>query len=60
MKWTASKLRPRVWGDHVSVDVAVDGQISIIAALAAANHRVAMLTEESPLALDVEELASND
>lgn len=52
MKWTAAKLRPRSWGEHVSVDVEVDAQISIVAALAAANHRVAMLSEEPQPALE--------
>jgi hypothetical protein len=43
LKWTAAKLRPRVWGDHVQVDVAVDQRISITAALAAAERRVSSI-----------------
>jgi hypothetical protein len=45
-KWLACKLFPRQYGDRVGIDVAVDQRISITAALAAANHRVALLTEE--------------
>jgi hypothetical protein len=45
-KWLACKLFPRRYGDRVGIDVAVDQRISITAALAAANHRVAMLAEE--------------
>jgi hypothetical protein len=50
LKWTASKLRPRVWGEHVSVDVAIEQRISITAALEAAEHRI-----DRARALDVEE-----
>lgn len=53
MKWTASKLRPRVWGEHVSVDVAVDHQISVSAALEAANRRVETLAAEPPQLLEL-------
>jgi hypothetical protein len=40
MKWTAAKLRPRAYSDHVSLDVAIDQRISITAALEAAQRRV--------------------
>lgn len=40
MKWTSAKLRPRVYGEHVSLDVAVEHRISITAALEAAQRRV--------------------
>lgn len=47
LRWTASKLRPRAWGDSVAVAVEVTQQISITAALAAAEQRVALLQRES-------------
>jgi len=40
MRWTAAKLRPRAYGDHVQLDVNVSQQISIQAALEQANARV--------------------
>jgi hypothetical protein len=40
LRWTASKLRPRAWGDSVAVAVEVEQKISITAALAAAEQRV--------------------
>jgi len=40
MRWTAAKLRPRAYGDHVQLDVNVSQQISIRAALEQANARV--------------------
>jgi hypothetical protein len=46
LRWTASKLRPRAWGDAVAVAVEVTQQISITAALAAAEQRVALLQRE--------------
>lgn len=57
MKWTASKLRPRVWGDHIALGVAIDHQISITAALVAAEGRVAILAEEPPQVLELKEPA---
>jgi hypothetical protein len=57
LRWTASKLRPRFWGEHVQVDVAVDARISITAALAAAERRVAMITEEPARVLEPEGVA---
>jgi hypothetical protein len=39
-KWVASKLFPRRWGDRVEVGVDVAAQISITAALTAADQRV--------------------
>lgn len=53
-KWLACKLFPRRYADRVEVDVAVEQRISITAALAAANHRVAMLTEDPPQVLELE------
>lgn len=53
-KWLACKLFPRRYADRVEVDVAVDQRISITAALAAANNRVAMIKEEPPPVLDLE------
>jgi hypothetical protein len=47
MKWTAAKLRPRVWGDHVSVDLNVSQQISVRDALAQAEHRVHSFVPET-------------
>ncbi len=46
LRWTASKLRPRAWGDSVAVAVEVEQRISITAALAAAEQRVALLQRE--------------
>jgi hypothetical protein len=48
MKWTAAKLRPRVYGEHVSLDVAVDQRISIIGALEAAQRRVDTIESVEP------------
>lgn len=48
LRWTAAKLRPRAWGDHVSVDVAVDQRISIIGALEAAARRVETIDAVEP------------
>ena len=46
-KWAAAKLRPKVYGERV--DLAVNtSQISITAALAAANRRVATIVLETP------------
>lgn len=53
-KWLACKLFPRRYADRVEVDVAVDQRISITAALAAANNRVAMLAGEPPPVLELE------
>jgi hypothetical protein len=49
MKWTASKLRPKAWGEHVSVDVAVQQRISITATLGAAQRQVKVVDEEPRL-----------
>jgi len=57
MKWSAAKLRPRVYGEHLSLEVAVDQRISITAALAAANNRVEMLSAEPPQVLELGEPA---
>jgi hypothetical protein len=48
MKWTAAKLRPRVHSDHVSLDVAINQQVSSIAVLAAPERRVEVLNQEAP------------
>lgn len=40
LRWTASKLRPRAWGDAVAVAVEVEHRISISAALQAAERRL--------------------
>jgi hypothetical protein len=40
LRWTASKLRPRAWGDSVAVAVEVEHRISITAALQAAEQRL--------------------
>ena len=53
-KWLACKLFPRRYADRVEVDVAVDQRLSIIGALAAANNRVAMLTEAPQSVLELE------
>jgi hypothetical protein len=45
LRWTASKLRPRSWGDRVDVEVK-HTQISIIAALEAAERRVIEMQRE--------------
>ncbi len=44
LRWTASKLRPRAWGDSVAVAVEVEQRISITAALQAAEQRLQRLT----------------
>lgn len=54
LKWAAAHLKPKSWGDHVSVDVSVDQRISITAALAAAERRVTMHAEEPPPTLEME------
>lgn len=52
LKWAAAHLKPKSWGDHVSVDVSVDQRISITAALEAAQRRVyAIEAEPLPTAL---------
>jgi hypothetical protein len=48
MRWSAAKLRPRVYGEHVSLDVAVDQRISIIGALEAAQRRVDTIEAVQP------------
>lgn len=45
LRWTASKLRPRMWGERVDIGVDIDQRISITAALEAAGRRVATLAE---------------
>jgi hypothetical protein len=45
-KWIASRLFPRRWGDRVGLEVEVREQVSITAALAAAEQRVALLHRE--------------
>lgn len=40
LRWTASKLRPRAWGDSVAVAVEVEHRISITAALQAAEQQL--------------------
>jgi hypothetical protein len=50
LRWTASKLRPKAWGDHLSVDVAVEARISIRMALEQAQRRLVTLDAE-PTAL---------
>lgn len=51
LRWTASKLRPRFWGEAVQIDVAVDQRISIIGALEAAQRRVDTIEAVEPAAL---------
>lgn len=48
MKWSAAKLRPRVYGEHVSLDVNVEQRISITAALEAAQRRLETIDAEPP------------
>jgi hypothetical protein len=48
MRWTAAKLRPKVWSDHVSVDLNVSQKISIIGALEAAQRRVDTIDAVEP------------
>jgi hypothetical protein len=47
-KFISAKLRPKVWGDRVEVDVAINQQVSIIAALEAAQRRVDAIDTEQP------------
>lgn len=47
MRWTAAKLRPRAYSDHVQLDVNVAAQVSIASALEAANRRLEVLQEVS-------------
>ena len=52
MRWSAAKLRPRVWGDHLALNVNVEQRISITAALEAAQRRVETIeAEPQPTAL---------
>ena len=30
LKWSAAKLRPKVWGEKTTIDVTVDGRVSLI------------------------------
>jgi hypothetical protein len=48
MKWTAAKLRPRVWGEHLSVEVETHKSVSITLALEQAQRRVDVLKQEPP------------
>jgi hypothetical protein len=51
-KFISAKLRPRVWGDHVSVELNVSQQISVREALAQAERRVVTIdAEPQPAAL---------
>jgi hypothetical protein len=47
-KFISAKLRPKVWGERVEVDVAINQQISIVSALEAANRRLEVLQAEDP------------
>jgi hypothetical protein len=49
-KWLACKLFPKRWGDKVEVAVEVNQQISITAALAAAERRLLTVEAEPPRA----------
>jgi hypothetical protein len=47
-KFISAKLRPKVWGDRVEVDIAVNQRTSIVAALEAAQRRVDAIDAEQP------------
>jgi hypothetical protein len=49
MKWRASKLRPKAWGDLLTVDVAVQQRISTTATLDAAQRQVEVIDVEPRL-----------
>lgn len=53
-KWLSCKLFPRRYADRVELSVDVAQRISITAALAAANNRVTLLTEEPQPVLELE------
>ncbi len=59
LRWTASKLRPKAWGDHVSVDVAVEARISIRMALEQAQRRVVTLDAEPAVILEDSRVAGS-
>lgn len=48
MRWSAAKLRPRVWGEHLSVEVETHKSVSITLALEQAQRRVDVLKQEPP------------
>ena len=47
-RWTAARLRPRVWGDRLDVSV-TNTQISITAALAAADQRLQIARQQDEI-----------
>lgn len=47
-RWTAARLRPRVWGDRLDVSV-TNTQISITAALAAAEQRLQIARQQDAI-----------
>jgi len=47
LKWTASKLKPRTWGDRLDVSVTHE-QISIIQVLEEASKRVDSIANPKP------------
>jgi hypothetical protein len=60
MKWTAAKLRPRAWGEHVQVDLNVSQTISIREALAQAERRVHSFIGETAAVEDARVIAIGD
>lgn len=53
LKWAAAHLKPKSWGEHVSVDLSVEHRISVTSALEAAQRRVETIdaVEPEPAAL---------
>jgi hypothetical protein len=58
-KFISAKLRPKVWGDHVSVDLNVSQKISINEALDAAQRRVDTIEAEPQPAVLLADLRSH-
>jgi hypothetical protein len=48
LKWAAAHLKPKSWGEHVSVDLSVEHRISVTAALEAAQNRVETIDAIEP------------
>lgn len=48
LKWAAAHLKPKSWGERVSVDLSVETRISVTAALEAAQSRVETIDAIEP------------
>jgi hypothetical protein len=59
MRWRASKLAPKVYGDRLDVSVS-DSRISITGALQAAQTRLLDVVDVTPLALPSASSASDN